>query len=106
MNINYPSDLGADTSVFPSVETSSISFTSDNYSPPYLINSIVLEDKVELIFRRDPNYTYTVSANWITSNPQPLIYKQVITWEEGKTKVSVVYGKYIPAQSESYTFND
>ena len=77
--------------------------TFDRWSEPYLIDTIVLGDSIELIYRQDSNVTYTV--NW-----RPLtdvkIYKIVFSCKKGKWHVSDnIEGRYISAIEETYEFD-
>ena len=83
----------------PSSYTTTGTATSHNmYSTPVLIDTIVTKDYIELVYKRQ----YMVSNNWGMPNPE--IFKDVYSRHGGD--VRRVIGTYIPAQSESYEFEE
>lgn len=75
----------------------------DRWGKPYLIDTVVLEDSIELIYRQDSNLTYTV--NW-QIHEDVKIYKIVFSCKNGKWHVSDnIEGKYIHARGETYEFD-
>ena len=72
--------------------------TATMYSTPELLKAVVKKDYIELIYKRQ----YMVSNNY--GLPSPEIYKDVYSRHDGG--VRRVIGTYIPAQSESYEFED
>ena len=83
----------------PSNYTMTGTGTSHNmYSTPVLIDTIVTKDYIELVYKRQ----YMVSLGYCMPNPE--IYKDVYSRHDGS--VRRVIGTYIPAQLESYEFED
>lgn len=84
--------------------------TNTIYSPygsPELIDTILSDHKLELVYQQRSNYTYTVSTAMGSAFPEcyPRIYKDVYEIVDGKlTKTRTVEGEYVPPQEESYTF--
>jgi len=72
--------------------TSSINF----YSTPELLDVIVTQENIELVYKRQ-SMVYTGYGM-----PLPEIYKVVYSRIDGSEKT--IFGKYIPAQKESYKF--
>ena len=68
------------------------------YSTPVLIDTIVTKDYIELVYKRQ----YMVSFGYGMPNPE--IYKDVYSRHGGD--VRRVIGTYIPAQEESYEFEE
>jgi hypothetical protein len=91
--------LNIDKIVFDTLHYStSTSSTHNLYSTPVLIDTIVTKDYIELVYKRQ----YMVSNNWGMPNPE--IFKDVYSRHGGD--VRRVIGTYIPAQSESYEFEE
>lgn len=78
--------------------TNTVITNSYMYSKPELLNAIVTDKAVELIYKRQ----YMVSYNGVMPNPE--IYKDIYNRFDGG--VRRVIGNYIPSQSESYQFED
>jgi hypothetical protein len=72
--------------------------TATMYSTPELLKAVVKKDYIELIYKRQ----YMVSNNYGLPNPE--IYKDVYSRHGGD--VRRVIGTYIPAQEESYEFEE
>ena len=72
--------------------------TSSNYSTPELIDTIVQEDCIKLIYKRQS----MLANNWGLPNPE--IYAEVYSRIDGSMRI--VNGQYIPAQTESYLLNE
>jgi hypothetical protein len=66
------------------------------YSTPVLLDTIVKEDAIELVYKRQ----YQVSNNWGMTNPE--VYKEIYSRTDGTIRVE--QGRYIPAEEESYDF--
>ena len=73
------------------------SSTHNLYSTPELIQAIVKDDAIELVYKRQ----YMVSNNW--GMPHPEIYKDIYSRHGGDFRREI--GTYIPAESESYIFD-
>ena len=71
--------------------------TEHMYSTPKLIDTIVTEDTIELVYTRQ----YQVSNNW--GMPHPEIYKEIYSRTDGTMRIE--QGRFIPAQDESYEFD-
>ena len=70
-----------------------------NISPSYLVDTIVKDDCIELIYKQE---SY-VSGNWNFSDSK--IFKIVYSCNDGQWDVSErIYGKIIKATKESYEF--
>ena len=67
------------------------------YSTPKLIDTIVTEDTIELVYTRQ----YQVSNNWGMPNPE--VYKEIYSRTDGTMRVE--QGRFIPAQADSYDFD-
>jgi hypothetical protein len=72
--------------------------THNLYSTPELIKAIIKDDTIELVYKRQ----YMVSLGYGMPNPE--IYKDVYSRHGGD--VRRVIGTYIPAQLESYEFEE
>jgi hypothetical protein len=72
--------------------------THNLYSIPELIKAIIKDDTIELVYKRQ----YMVSLGYGMPNPE--IYKDVYSRHGGD--VRRVIGTYIPAQLESYEFEE
>ena len=68
------------------------------YSSPELIDTIVTNEAIELVYKR-----YSLITNGLVPAPPPNIYKHVYSRTDGSVKV--VDGQYIPAQREYYSFD-
>ena len=66
------------------------------YSTPVLLDTIVKEDSIELVYKRQ----YQVSNNW--GMPHPEVYKEIYSRTDGTMRVE--QGRFIPAQGDSYSF--
>lgn len=70
-----------------------------NISPSYLVDTIVKDDCIELIYKQMSNY----SNNW--GELPILVFKIIYSCKDGKWNVSEhIYGKIIKATKESYEF--
>ena len=67
------------------------------YSTPVLLDTIVKEDAIELVYKRQ----YQVSNNW--GMPHPEVYKEIYSRTDGTMRVE--QGRFIPAQADSYKFD-
>jgi hypothetical protein len=67
------------------------------YSTPELINAIIKNDSIELIYKRQ----YMVSTNY--GMPRPEVYKDIYSRNGGDVRREI--GTYIPSQEESYVFD-
>lgn len=80
---------------------STTDFNFNEWSFPVLIKTEVYEDRIELIYKQEPNFTYTVGY----SIPDPKIFKIIYSCKNGKWHVSEkIEGKYILAIDETYEF--
>lgn len=71
-----------------------------NINQPYLVNTIVKDDCIELIYKQMSNY----SNNW--GEIPALVFKKIYSCKNGKWHVSnKIPGKYIPAKQEEYKFD-
>lgn len=79
--------------------------TTANYSEwgvPFLIDTIVNQDSIELVYRQDPNFTYTTLYG---VQPEPEIFKVIYSCQKGKWhKSDKIEGEYVSASDESYSF--
>lgn len=66
-----------------------------DYGPPFIIDTIVYPDRIEIIYRCQSR----VSNNWGSLPDQ--VYKIIYTISEKSEKI---IGKIIPAQPETYLF--
>lgn len=85
--------------------TNSILVSGNNlWTSPVLIDTIVNDDRIELVYKCYSLITY---SSWLESTPAPRIYKDVYGSVDGKLqKIKTVEGMYIPATTESYEFDD
>ena len=67
------------------------------YSTPVLLDTIVKEDTIELVYKRQ----YQVSNGWGMPNPE--VYKEIYSRTDGTMRVE--QGRFIPAQADSYEFD-
>ena len=67
------------------------------YSTPVLLDTIVKEESIELVYKRQ----YLVSNNW--GMPLPEVYKEIYSRTDGTMRVE--HGRFIPAQEDSYSFS-
>lgn len=67
------------------------------YSAPRLVDTIVTDKTIELVYQRQS----MISSGWGMPNPE--VYKEVYSRFDGSKEV--VFGKFVPAQSESYEFD-
>ena len=77
--------------------TTASSYFNSFYSSPELIDTIVTDTTVELVYKRHS----LITSGFTTSIPH--IYKHVYSRTDGSVKV--VDGTYIPAQKEFYSFD-
>lgn len=77
--------------------TTASGFFESFYSSPELINTIVTDTTVELVYKRHS----LIKSGFTDSIPH--IYKHVYSRTDGSVKV--VDGTYIPAQKEFYSFD-
>lgn len=79
--------------------TSTYIYNPPKYSSVELINTIVLEDGIELIYKGFLHFLMPIS-NRIE------IWKDIYGCFDGKfCKIETVYGRHIPAQEETYEFD-
>ena len=79
------------------------SASSDGYGYPYIIDTIVTNKSIEIVYRRDANFTYSIGGP--TSMPYPQIYKIIYSVKKGKWHVSdKIPGLFVPASGEGYSF--
>ncbi len=77
--------------------------TSDGFGEPYLINTEVTEERVTLVYRRDPSFTFTGGVHQFnTQQPYPIIYATIVTALGDKLVFTKVPYKYVPPVDESY----
>ncbi len=78
--------------------------TISDWGLPYLIDTNVYQDRIELVYKQDSMITFT---GYPSSSPDPQIYKIIYSCKKGKWHESEkIYGAYISAKIESYLFND
>lgn len=83
-------------------EMTSITFNLNTYGEKILIDTIVNEDSIELVYKSYPILIYTYHYG---SSPEPKIWKDIYKCVDGKLKVSeTIEGRYIKATEESYEF--
>lgn len=76
-----------------------ITMDSLNIIQPYLVDTIVKDDCIELIYKQMSNY----SNNW--GELPIIVFKIIYSCKDGKWDVSErIYGKIIKATKESYEF--
>lgn len=74
----------------------------DPWSEPRLIDTIVNEKSIELIYRQDSQITLTVGWD---STPEIRIFKVIYSCRKGKWHESEqIEGEYISASDEGYEF--
>jgi hypothetical protein len=71
--------------------------THNMYSTPVLLDAIVKNDCIELVYKRQ----YMVSLNGNMPNPE--IYKDIYSRNGGDVRREI--GTYIPPQEDSYQFD-
>lgn len=77
----------------------------EEWSSPILINTVVYEDRIELIYKQEPNFTWTISGYILSPQPDPKIFKIVYSCKNGKWHESdKIEGEYISARDETYEF--
>lgn len=90
-----------DTGFFSTGITTSVDFY--NYGEPDLLNYQIFDDRVEFIYKQSK------TCRMWSGDYQPvstdIVYKIVVTFENGKTVQTRIEGKLIPAQEESYEFD-
>lgn len=75
----------------------------DPCGEPYLIDTIVNKDSIELVYRQDSNITYATSGH--QPEPDIKIFKIVYSCKKGKWHESErIEGEYISAEDETYEF--
>lgn len=77
--------------------TDATSYFNSFYSSPELIDTVVTDTDIELIYKRHSLITSGFGTN------TPHVYKHVYSRTDGSVKV--VDGTYIPAEKESYSFD-
>lgn len=75
-----------------------------NFSTPELVSYEVLEDRVEFVYKQIKTPLFWGGINQVQS--ETVVYKNVVTFIDGKTVTTRVEGTYIPAQEEYYEFED
>jgi hypothetical protein len=70
--------------------------TTNMYSTPELIDTIVTKNTIELVYKKQ----YLVSNNWGMPNPE--VYKEIYSRTDGTMRIEK--GTYMPSQDESYQF--
>lgn len=85
----------------------------DGYGEKQLINVIVKDLTIEIVYRRICMFTYTsitsISTGGLASSNPDQIFKEIYGFRDGKMKLlNVIYGKHIPKQyiEESYEFEE
>ncbi len=72
------------------------------WSNPYLIDTIVNQDSIELIYRQDAQFSYTTGQE---SHTDIKIFKIIYSCKKGKWhKSERIEGSYISASDETYEF--
>lgn len=108
--IDTPITLNPSSSVTTSISTGSninpttfttTTVTLTRLTEPWLLSHQIYDDRVEFIYRQTKWYSYTPSPP-----TEELVYKIVVTFENGKTVQTRVDGEYIPPSDELYIFNE
>lgn len=82
-------------------DTSSIT-SWDGWGNPYIIDTILGNKSIELVYRRDAQFTHTVFP---VSTPNPKIFKIIYSCKNGKWhKSEKIKGYYVSKKEESYEF--
>ncbi len=75
----------------------------DPWGDPYLIDTIVNNKSIELVYRQDSQFTYTTIG--IDLDPDIKIFKVIYSCKKGKWhKSEKIKGQYISASDETYEF--
>lgn len=75
-----------------------------NSQLPKILDTIVLEDAIEIVYKVEPSFTYTNTSGWGDYNP--IIYKVRYSCKDGMRHSETIMGRYIPPSDESYKFDD
>lgn len=81
--------------------------STDGFGTPYIIDTVVKEGCVEVVFRREPTVTYTTyEVNGYNARPYPQIYK-IRYYAQGDQLVASekIYGRFLPSRGEGYEFD-
>ena len=88
------------------VSTGGTMVITPQYGPARLIETIVKEDCIELVYRSDPQFSFTIAGSG--TQPIPKVWKEVYGVVEGKFgKIKSIDGEHVPAVNtpETYEFN-
>jgi len=86
------------TGTFP-VNSMTATYTISKFKSIILIDTIVLKDTIELVYKGSLNNSYGCTGDRYE------IWKDVYGCADGKfAKIDVINGEYIPEQSETYRF--
>ena len=98
-------DLGPTTNISSSSTTFNI---FDQYEYPKLIDTLVFQDRIELVYRQNPSSSISYTGyNSIGYHTQPpvKIYKDIYMAVDNELKkVERVEGTFLPARGDSYEF--
>ena len=76
---------------------------TDGFGYPCLIDTIVKQDSIELVYRRDPLFSYTVSEH--VAQPDPKIFKVIYSCKNKKWHQSErIEGSFVGVKDETYQF--
>lgn len=74
----------------------------NQWSEPTLVETIVKDESIELIYFQYPTVTFSYH-----SAPKNICFKIIYSCIDGKwNKSEPIYGEVIPASKETYEFND
>ena len=75
----------------------------EQYTYPYIIDTIVNDGSIEIVYRQDPTFTFT--TGFCDAQPDPKIYKIIYSCKKGKWHQSEkIEGNFVPSSGESYEF--
>ena len=86
-------------SVWSSVRPNTTTSTFNSYGTPYLVETLVFPDRIELVFRQDPNIAY---FTWSPRIPSIRIFKKIYKAEFLKE----VEGYYEGPREEQFIFEE
>ena len=70
---------------------------SSMWGTPYIVQTTVFLDTIEIVWRQDAQFSYT---SFPPREPEPRIWKEIYEVKNKRTEE----GNYIPAQPERYEF--
>lgn len=80
----------------------STTFNTNSYGEKILIDTIVNDDSIELVYKAYPIITYTFHFG---NQPVPRVWKDIYKCVKGKLQIAeTIEGTYVEARDESYEF--